>query len=298
MTSGGGVEGGCLCWAVRYRVDGPTENTLRETTHCHCTMCRRTSGAPLVTWTVCAPQDFHWTVGAPARYVSSPGCRRTFCAVCGAKLTFTDEKRPGDVDIAVGSLDAPQLAPPLNQIYGRSRLAWIDIDPQIPFRAEDAPTEATRVSGDPLASHAGSCFCGGVRFTVTGAPLRSSLCHCDICRRETGGPFGAGGVWRRDAVTHSGATTTYASSKKARRHFCPTCGATVFFEDLAGPNVWEVMLALLDDANDLAPACHLFAANAVPGLVMGDDLPRYPRSRTDGPPNPALLRDTLKSQCR
>lgn len=288
MTGGAAVTGGCLCGAVRYRVEG----ALRETAHCHCTMCRRTSGAPLVTWTVCSPQHFHWTAGAPARYASSPGCERTFCAVCGAKLTFTDTKRPGDVDIAVGSLDAPGIAPPQSQIYGGSRLSWIDIDPRIPFRAGDEPPAVPSGSATPSASHAGACFCGGVRFTVTGAPMRSSLCHCGLCRRETGGPFGAGGVWPRDAVTRSGGTTAYASSDNARRHFCPTCGATVFFEDLADPGVWEVMLPLLDDPSDLAPSCHLFAGNAVPGLVMGDDLPRYPKSRTDTPPDPTLLRHT------
>ena len=33
-------EGGCLCGAVRYRVDGP----LRPVTVCHCGQCRRTHG--------------------------------------------------------------------------------------------------------------------------------------------------------------------------------------------------------------------------------------------------------------
>lgn len=40
------LEGGCLCGAVRYRVTGKPYHV----THCHCSMCRRASGAPLVTW--------------------------------------------------------------------------------------------------------------------------------------------------------------------------------------------------------------------------------------------------------
>ena len=298
MSAGAGVTGGCLCGAVRYRVDGPAQDSLRETTHCHCTMCRRTSGAPLVTWAVCDPENFRWTAGAPARYASSPGCARTFCAVCGAKLTFTEAVRPGDVDIATGSLDTPAVVRPESQIHGGSRLAWIDIDPQVPFRAGDGPTFPPAAAGEQTASHAGRCFCAGVRFTVTGAPLRSSLCHCSLCRRATGGPFGAGGVWPRAAVAWRGATTAYASSDRARRHFCPTCGATVFFEDLADLDVWEVMLGLFETPSALPPDCHLFAADAVPGLGMADDLPRYPGSRTDGPPDPALLRGTRQNPHR
>ena len=286
------ATGGCLCGAVRYRVDGPPSRSLRETTHCHCAMCRKTSGAPLVTWTVCDPGHFTWTAGAPARFASSPGCERTFCAACGAKLTFTDAKRPGDVDIAVGSLDHPGTVRPISQIYGAARLSWIDIDPQVPFREGDGPAARLTACGTADGPHAGACFCGGVRFEVAGPPLRSSLCHCGICRRETGGPFGAGGVWRREAVSWSGETTAYRSSAGARRHFCPTCGATVFFEMLTDPSVWEVMLPLLDDPAALPPPCHLYAADAVPGLVMGDDLPRWPGARGEGSPDPTLLRGT------
>ena len=36
------MAGGCLCGAVRYTVNGPIQG---EIAHCHCTMCRRSSGA-------------------------------------------------------------------------------------------------------------------------------------------------------------------------------------------------------------------------------------------------------------
>ena len=40
------LEGGCLCGALRYRIDG----SPRVVSHCHCGLCRRVSGAPFVTW--------------------------------------------------------------------------------------------------------------------------------------------------------------------------------------------------------------------------------------------------------
>src|SRR5206468_9902663 len=36
------ITGGCFCGAVRYRVSA----TTRDVSHCHCSICRRTTGAP------------------------------------------------------------------------------------------------------------------------------------------------------------------------------------------------------------------------------------------------------------
>src|ERR671911_234631 len=95
------IEGSCLCGAVRYRIAGPVSPAV----HCHCTMCRRASGAPLVTWVVANQGDFRVTKGEPAVYRSSEHGERAFCRGCGAQLTFRTSRRPDDVDITVGSLD-------------------------------------------------------------------------------------------------------------------------------------------------------------------------------------------------
>jgi hypothetical protein len=35
----------------------------------------------------------------------------------------------------------------------------------------------------------GGCFCGDIRYAVTGSPFHPTNCHCSICRRTTGAPF-------------------------------------------------------------------------------------------------------------
>jgi len=35
----------------------------------------------------------------------------------------------------------------------------------------------------------GSCLCGGVRFEIDGALMRSSHCHCRQCQKGHGAPF-------------------------------------------------------------------------------------------------------------
>ncbi|HSG89298.1 MAG TPA: GFA family protein, partial [Pseudomonadales bacterium] len=40
-------------------------------------------------------------------------------------------------------------------------------------------------------SYEGGCFCGAVRFTVTGAPEAQGYCHCGDCRLWSAGPVNA-----------------------------------------------------------------------------------------------------------
>ncbi|MDF1792997.1 MAG: GFA family protein [Thalassobaculaceae bacterium] len=279
MTAEPIVEGGCLCGAVRYRVDGP----LRETAHCHCTMCRRSSGAPAVTWTVADPNAFHWTGATPAVYRSSPGCARTFCAVCGSKLTFTDSTRPGDVDIATGGLDRPGDVMPESQIYGASRVLWLDLDPQVPFRVGDAPQDHRATSPPAEERHAGGCLCGEVRFSVTGAPARASICHCETCRRVTGGPVTGWGIWRRVAVDGLGETAVYSSSPDVTRRFCRTCGATVSFDAESDPDSIALALGLLDRPEAFIPTDQTYVDSALPGLVLSTPARRWPGAFEVGP---------------
>lgn len=279
------TAGGCLCGRVRFQVDGP----LRETAHCHCTMCRRSSGAPLVTWTVADPEGFRWTGEPPAAYASSPGCVRTFCGGCGATLTFTDDRRPGDVDIAAGALDNPEAAPVESQIFGASRLSWCRIDPQVPFREDDAPDAAgvpTPVA--PEGEHDGGCLCGAVRFSVSGAPIRATLCHCGTCRRLTGGPAMAWGVWERSALGSLTGTDAYTSSPGVTRRFCGRCGASVSFESDAEDSRIALSLSLLDAPDAIPPTDQTYVTSGLPGIVFEQPQRRWSGAMGAGDPDMAL----------
>ena len=60
------IQGGCLCGAMRYEATGRPYNI----THCHCTDCRRSSGAAFVTWASLLRTQFLFTRGE----AKSPGC--------------------------------------------------------------------------------------------------------------------------------------------------------------------------------------------------------------------------------
>jgi len=115
-------SGGCFCRAIRYEVEGaPFDETL-----CHCSICRRTSGAPFVAWASFWRAGFRFTVGSPARIRSSNAACRSFCATCGTPLVFERDSLPDELDITLCSLDEPESIRPKDQTYVESRLSWAE----------------------------------------------------------------------------------------------------------------------------------------------------------------------------
>jgi hypothetical protein len=80
-----------------------------------------------------------------------------------------------------------------------------------------------------------SCSCGQLRLVVEGEPVRVSVCHCLECQKRTGSAFGVQARFARDQVKGiAGRHETFErvgdSGNAARFHFCPQCGATLFWE--------------------------------------------------------------------
>jgi len=120
-------EGGCFCGAVRYQVEGEPG----EVCHCHCLDCRRSSGAVFVTWVSCREDDFRFTSGEPGRRVHPPEVERTFCKDCGTSLTF--HRTPGEIDLTVASMDAPESLPsPQDHLWTVRKLSWLELNDGLP----------------------------------------------------------------------------------------------------------------------------------------------------------------------
>jgi hypothetical protein len=133
------LAGGCQCGAIRYELYG-----LPEGTHiCHCRMCQKAVGGPFAPLAPVPLADFAWTRGAPATFLSSSVAARDFCAGCGTPLTF---RYLGStwIDVTIGSLDRPELAPPLRQYGVESRLAWFETMASLPSSTTAQSMEANR----------------------------------------------------------------------------------------------------------------------------------------------------------
>jgi len=81
------LRGGCFCGWIRYE----TGATPFDETNCHCSICRRTPGAPFVAWFSVPRSQFRFVCGEPTRFESTAKGTRSFCPRCGTQLTFEHE---------------------------------------------------------------------------------------------------------------------------------------------------------------------------------------------------------------
>ena len=115
-------SGQCLCGAIRYQLEGEP----KAVSVCHCRDCRRSAGAPLVSWAMFSESALHLTQGQPKTINSSGTAMRSFCADCGTGLFYRNAAvLPGIVDIQSATLDDPEALPPALQIQTAERLDWI-----------------------------------------------------------------------------------------------------------------------------------------------------------------------------
>ena len=122
------IQGGCLCGQVRYEVAGEPY----DITHCHCSDCRRSSGAAFVTWASFRQSGFRITAGHP-RDLSWAGRLRSFCPNCGTPLTFRAGADADEIDVTVCSFDQPSTVTPADHTWIEDLLPWIRL-------ADDLPT--------------------------------------------------------------------------------------------------------------------------------------------------------------
>lgn len=124
--------GGCFCGHVRYEAGGvPFHPTV-----CHCSMCRRVTGAPMVAWFTVPRTEYRLVAGAPTRFASSSGAERTFCPRCGTPLTFESNRYPEEIDVTTVSLDDPEAMPPADHTWTASQLRWVRLADDLPCYPE------------------------------------------------------------------------------------------------------------------------------------------------------------------
>ena len=129
------LEGGCLCGAVRYRIDA-LDGDVAD--YCHCSQCRRASGAPVVAWIQVAPARFELLHGAPRFYRSSDKAGRWFCPDCGGQVYMTDDEGRS-VGVTLGTLDDPAKVRPTVHGWDSMRLPWLCLDDALPRYPAEPP---------------------------------------------------------------------------------------------------------------------------------------------------------------
>ena len=131
------IRGGCLCGTIRYEATNEPYNV----THCHCSDCRRSSGAPFVTWASFQRNGFRFTKGQPHE-LRWAGRLRSFCPDCGTPLTFMTGA--DEIDVTVCSFDQPEAATPEDHTWIEDRLPWIRPTDNLPSYYQSRPTSPSK----------------------------------------------------------------------------------------------------------------------------------------------------------
>jgi hypothetical protein len=120
----------------------------------------------------------------------------------------------------------------------------------------------------------GSCLCGGVRFAVETPFVVVTACHCESCKKLSGGVGTAsGGALTTDVEILEGREllTTYQPEEGSAKTFCSRCGSNIFGGGWPDSERTSVRLSALDEPFEESIESHIFVRSLAPWEVLPDD---------------------------
>lgn len=122
-------KGSCLCQAVKYEIRGE----LTSVSFCHCSMCRKVSGAASGAVAIAAPEHLVWLQGEEniRKFQFDSGWSSTFCSSCGSPLPQFHNTEPMCF-VPAGTLDSDPGPGKMGHIYVGSKASWETISDDAP----------------------------------------------------------------------------------------------------------------------------------------------------------------------
>jgi hypothetical protein len=114
-------EGHCNCGTVRFEISSEPGGIYV----CHCSICRRSTGANGIAVVVVPNENFRWLAGHEnVRSWKRPGAdwESWFCGTCGSKLPGVND--PQRMYIPVGCFGPDLQLQVIHHIYVNSRASW------------------------------------------------------------------------------------------------------------------------------------------------------------------------------
>ena len=125
-----------------------------------------------------------------------------------------------------------------------------------------------RIAG--MTTRDAACSCGQLRLTAEGDPIRISMCHCLACQRRTGSAFGIQARFPSNQVRIEGRYSDYVRTsdegEERTFHFCPDCGATVFYVLSTVPDVVAVPIGAFAEPAFPPPTISVYESRRHPWL--------------------------------
>jgi hypothetical protein len=130
-----------------------------------------------------------------------------------------------------------------------------------------------------MATRDAACTCGQLQLTVEGDPVRISMCHCLACKRRTGSAFGIQARFAASGVQITGRYSDFVrisdDGEQRTFHFCPDCGATVFYTLDGVPDLVAVPIGAFADPLFPAPTVSVYESRRNPWVVVPDSIEHH-----------------------
>jgi hypothetical protein len=123
------INGSCLCGAVKYAV----ADEFHAAFNCHCSNCRRATGAACKPMAAIRFEKIALTQGQDDLliYGEPPGSHDVHCGRCGSFL-YSYIAENGNGHVAMGTmLDTPSIKPQFHMFVG-SKAPWHEITDDLP----------------------------------------------------------------------------------------------------------------------------------------------------------------------
>ena len=102
------------------------------------------------------------------------------------------------------------------------------------------------------------------------------MCHCLACQRRTGSAFGIQARFMADRVRIAGRYADYVrisdEGEERTFHFCPDCGATVFYATANAPDVVAVPIGAFADPSFPTPTVSVYGSRRHSWLSVPDTI--------------------------
>lgn len=124
------IRGSCLCGGVRFQVVPP----FIRANHCHCSRCRKHSGAAMCTQARVWREQFTLLQGDELIrvYGAGEGAVKAFCSACGSSLFGGTWPDGPQVSIRMGALDDDPGIEPQFHTFVESAAPWDRITDELP----------------------------------------------------------------------------------------------------------------------------------------------------------------------
>lgn len=119
------IKGSCFCGQCGFEASGKLFDVL----HCHCSNCRKLTGAAFSTYGGVSKNHFNWLCDPSEfrEFESSECVTRYFCVACGTLIASIDKKEENTVYLCVGLLEPGTIIKPEYHQFVASKATWYEI---------------------------------------------------------------------------------------------------------------------------------------------------------------------------